>query len=93
MFFFTAATQPKSKALQKPLEAEPALVMSPAANPSFITQRVDTNELPDSFAPADFTFDMSSFVFRPLSPSSAAGFLSANQNTSCSSFVESNPKR
>ncbi|KAL4235527.1 hypothetical protein ACF0H5_003924 [Mactra antiquata] len=88
------ATNLKSKTVPKPvIEEAPSFVKAPTSDVSYITKRGDTSELPDSFAPADFTFDVSSFVFKPLSPASAAGFLTTSQDTSCSSFVESNPKR
>ena len=64
-------------------------------NTEKVTKRGDTTILPaDSFAQtSDFGFNASSFVFRPLSPASAAGFLCPNQDSSCVSFLETNPKR
>ena len=49
-----------------------------------------------SFAPEEFTFNapsnLSSFVFRPLSPNAAASFLNPSQDAGAS-FIGTDPKR
>ena len=61
-----------------------------------VTLRNANPETMDSFAPSDCTFNapanLASFVFKPLSPASAASFLYPNQDT-CSSFLDTIPNR
>lgn len=86
----------KSASVPKPVfEPHEERADSPELNLTRVTRRGDISELPaDSFTQTtDFGFNASSFVFRPLSPASAAGFLCMTQDTSCSSFLETNPKR
>lgn len=59
-----------------------------------VTKRGEVSFSQESFAPGDFTFNASSFVFQPLSPRSAAGFLCPSQESASSmSFMETVPKR
>ena len=58
-------------------------------------QKVSTSR-GQSFAPEEFTFtapsNLSSFVFRPLSPNAAASFLNPSQDAGAS-FIGTDPKR
>ncbi|XP_045160597.2 uncharacterized protein LOC123525537 [Mercenaria mercenaria] len=70
----------------------------PAPEPTSRTTRQKAKSKAIEFEAAavpesSFGFNASSFVFRPLSPTSAAGFLCPNPDSSCVSFLETNPKR
>ena len=70
--------------------------MDVSINLTKVTVRNANPESMDSFAPSDCTFNapanLASFVFKPLSPASAASFLYPNQDT-CSSFLDTIPNR
>lgn len=96
--FSLSAADSKLKAAAEPVSVSQPhedSSSSPEINTTRVTRRGEITELSsDSFGQTtDFGFSAASFVFRPLSPASAAGFLCQNQDTSCTSFLETNPKR